>query len=232
MTAANIGATINVTDHAAPPLGIAHIIMNRSRRSAPAVVVSALIFGSLASPFSYLLPRLWSAYTEIFRYLVLPVLVACVALLLLVLIKQTGIERSLRTRLGRAFPPLFYTVVVAAFLLTYKILAIVANFTLLTRLEYWYYLAYMFGFCVAVTLVIVAAAPPSRLESAIAHKLATAGVTRAYWRILIYGAVPVLLSLCVWAVHRKLAFDAAALEQMGWHGAPELREVLESKRQC
>jgi len=206
--------------------------MDRQPRSRSAIIVSALVFGSIASPFFYL-ARSWGAsYTVEFLVPTVPLLTACVAFLLLVLTRQSESERRLCDRLGKAFAPLFYFLLFGAFLVTGAILASVADFSLLTAVEYWYYLTIIFGICATGALVAVIVAPPSRLESAVQCRLTAAGPTRVYWRILVYGALLTLLLLCTSAVYRKLAHDAVALEQIGWHDKPDFRNAMEDRQLC
>jgi len=206
--------------------------MARQPRSPSAIIVSAVVFGAIANPFFYLARGLGASYTVEFLVLAVPLLAASVALLLLVLIRQSDSERRLRHRLGKTFASLLYVMLLGAFLLTGAILATLANFSLLTAVEYWYYLAITFGFCASGALVVVVVAPPSRLESSVQIKLTAGAASRVYWRILVHGALLALLFLCAWAVHQKLALDAAALENMGWQPRPDSHAAMGGTRVC
>lgn len=200
--------------------------MGSQPRNSSAIVVSALVFGSIASPFFYLARGLGGSYTAEFLALAAPLLTVSGALLLLALTRQSGFEQWLRQRLGKTFAPFFYSLLLAAFLLTGAILGVVANFSLLTAVEYWYYFAIILGICVAGALVVVVVTPPSRLESAVQLKLTVAGPTRVYWRILSHAVLLALLLFCAWAVYRKLARDEAALESIGWQPRPDIYAAM------
>jgi hypothetical protein len=204
--------------------------MVRQPRSPSAIMVSALVFGSIASPYVYLAPGLGDRYTVDVLTLAGPLLIACATLLMLVLTRQSDGERWLRRRLGKTFAPLFYSLSVGAFLLNGAMLAALADFGLLTAVEYWYYLAIILGLSVAGALLVIVVTPPSRLESAVARTVTATAPTRVYWRVLWHGVLLVLPLLCAWALYRKHARDVAAREDIGWQARPDRHAVVGRSR--
>jgi hypothetical protein len=147
-----------------------------TRRDPWAILYASLLFGSIAIPYCYLALHIAVSllinFPLRFRLLPLFLLGASTALLLLVFIARTPLERRLSQWLGRLFPLLrAILVVLAAGYLVVDILATMNPFPLMLPVAFWSDLITIAAITTVVAMVVVVVRPPSRLETAIATKL-------------------------------------------------------------
>jgi hypothetical protein len=147
-----------------------------TRRDPWAILYASLIFGGLAIPYCYLALNIavillinFPLHLGLFALFLLG---ASTAVLLLVFIARTPLERRLSQRLGRLFPLLrAILIVLAAGYLVVDILASMNPFPLMLPVASWSDFITIAAITTVAAMVVVLARPPSRLERAIATKL-------------------------------------------------------------
>jgi hypothetical protein len=147
-----------------------------TRRDPWAILYASLIFGGLAIPYCYLALNIAVILLINFPLhlglLALFLLGASTAVLLLVFIARTPLERRLSQRLRRLFPLLrAILIVLAAGYLVVDILASMNPFPLMLPVASWSDFMMIAAIATVVATVVVVVRPPSRLERAIAIRL-------------------------------------------------------------
>jgi hypothetical protein len=147
-----------------------------SRRDPWAIFYASLIFGGIAIPYCYLALHITVALLVNFPLPLSLTLVfllgAPAALLLLVFIARTPLERRLMERLGRPFPVLrAVLILLAAGYLGLLTLTMMNPFPLMLPVQSWHTFITIAASTAALAAVIVIVRSPSRLERAIAARL-------------------------------------------------------------
>ncbi len=157
-----------------------------SKRNPLAIIYSALVFGSISCPFYYIaLMALRGFFVNkfIFIFIFVFALLISTGFLFSIFILESNFERFLKHQWGKYFQPIFVAFTLLSFFITYSILGIVANFTLLTYLEYKFYLLVFLGIASTVALVLILLTPVSRLENFMNFKLSKTNQFYMLYRI-------------------------------------------------
>ena len=142
--------------------------MPAANRDVLSVLYSALMFGTILSPYGYITGGALSYFAPSVALIIISWLVTSTALLLLVFVSKTKLEERLATKVGRYWQPTITLAVIAALASTYFVESKIANFTLLESVEYWYYLTLITEAATALALGVIVATIPSRLEKSLA----------------------------------------------------------------
>lgn len=176
--------------------------LDSHKRNPLSIIYSALIFGSVSCPFFYIAFGVLTEFPRIFILVSLPVLVISTSFLFSVFIFESNFECFLRYKLGKFFQPIFVTLILLSFSITYRILSLIANFTLLTSLEYWFYLIVFLGISSAVSFCVIFFTRKSRLEDFISFKLSESNKSYFQYRIFAYVFLIVISIFVCYILYR------------------------------
>ena len=159
------------------------------KRDALSQIYTAVIFGGITCPFYYIAVGVLGRFSPTLSAIALPALAVSTSVLFVVFIRESRVELVLKQRSGRFFGALLRAVIVFCIAVSIGILAIIANFTLLSSVEYWFYLIMFLVVSSVFSMLIVYFAPESRLEKALFQIFRNCSGVFAWYRALAYLAL-------------------------------------------
>jgi len=172
------------------------------KRNPLSIIYSALIFGSVSCPFYYIAFGVLAEFPSKFILISVPVLVISTSFLFFVFIFESNFEYFLKHKLGKYFQPLLVILILLSFSVNYHILALIANFTLFTPVEYWFYLLVFLGISSIISFCLIFFTQKSRLENFISFKLSESNKSYILYRIFAYVFLIVILMFVCYILYR------------------------------
>jgi hypothetical protein len=172
------------------------------KRDPLAAICAAIIFGSILSPFWQIAFGVLNRFAPAFAAISLPGLTASTGILFAVLLRETRLERVLRRRLGSTFSLSLGLILALALVVNYALLGIMAKFTLLSSIEYWFVLVATLYISFGLCLIVVSLSPASRIEVIIGRKLREESGPSCWYRACTYVLLILTIALSCWIGYR------------------------------
>jgi len=174
---------------------------SRARKKDPlSVTCTGILFGSVVSPSILVALGVLRMFPPRLSAVALPALAVSTAVLFGVFIRESRVETALRRRIGRLFPLFEVPLIAVCLFVNYALLAVLANFTLLTLIDYWFVLVVILGVSSVLSVIAVTLLPASRLEAALSAKLGKESSAHRWYRVGAYVllALAVVFSCWIW----------------------------------
>ena len=178
----------------------------KPERDLLSILCAAIVFGSVASPLLLIALGVLRNFNPALGFAALPALAVSTGLLFAVFVRESRAESAMRRRIGKAFPPLLGVLLGCCLFVNLALLGVLANFTLLSWLEYWFGLIAAVSVSALAAVIAVPILQASRLEKALSARL---GKGRGANPLLRSCAVALLALAAVGACWIAYRFHAA-----------------------
>jgi len=180
--------------------------INSNERDILSIICSSFLFGTIFCPFLYIAFGVLSEFPNKFIIITIPILILSTGFLFLTFTVESKIECYLKQKSGIFFRPFFVVTILLLFFVNLKILSIIANFTLLTDLEYWFYLSIFWGISWTISFFVLFLMRPLRLEVFICMYLTRSNNYYLHYRKILNIILLLILMFVFWIFYKFYLF--------------------------